>query len=368
MSIARSLSPFPSRTIALYTARMFLVRTFAVLAMLVLVLQALDMLGESGKILAQPGNGQDDLWTYVGLRIPQIVARFLPFAVLLGTLITLVQLNQNSEVVIFKSGGISAHQILAPLMIASLGVALVSFVFNERVLTRANRTLDAWQAAEYGPIPRGSDVQLNVWVRDGDDLIHADAVAGRGPATRLRGVTIYERSGGRLDSILSAQAAAPVGQGWRLDKITRFTVASGKTETLPSATVATGISPDRFTLSEVDPDQLNFLELHRAIGNLKAAGRPVGPLEAALHHKISGPLSALLMPLLGAVAGFGLARSGKLFVRIVLGMGLGFAYFVGDNFALAMGNLGAIPPLLAAWAPFLLFYLIGESVLFRTEE
>src|SRR3546814_8796930 len=48
--------------------------------------------------------------------------------------------------------------------------------------------------------------------------------------------------------------------GWRLDKITRFTVASGKTETLPSATVATGISPARFTLSEVDPDQLNFLE------------------------------------------------------------------------------------------------------------
>src|SRR3546814_11530543 len=72
--------------------------------------RSLDMLGESGKILAQPGNGQDDLWTYVGLRIPQIVARFLPFAVLLGTLITLVQLNQNSEVVIFKSGGISAHQ------------------------------------------------------------------------------------------------------------------------------------------------------------------------------------------------------------------------------------------------------------------
>src|SRR3546814_2536274 len=84
--------------------------------------------------------GQDDLWTYVGLRIPQIVARFLPFAVLLGTLITLVQLNQNSEVVIFKSGGISAHQILAPLMIASLGVALVSFVFNERVLTRDRKS------------------------------------------------------------------------------------------------------------------------------------------------------------------------------------------------------------------------------------
>ena len=39
-----------------------------------------------------------------------------------------------------------------------------------------------------------------------------------------------------------------------------------------------------------------------------------------------------------------------------------------DSFALAMGNLGAYPPFLAAWAPFLLFLLIGEAVLLRTEE
>ena len=31
------------------------------------------------------------------------------------------------------------------------------------------------------------------------------------------------------------------------------------------------------------------------------------------------------MPLLGAVAAFGIARSGKLFVRAVIGMALGFA-------------------------------------------
>ena len=74
------------------------------------------------------------------------------------------------------------------------------------------------------------------------------------------------------------------------------------------------------------------------------------------------------MPLLGAVAGFGLARSGRLLVRAVLGMGLGFLYFVVDNFALAMGNLGAYPPLLAAWGAFLLFLLIGELILVRSEE
>jgi lipopolysaccharide export system permease protein len=52
----------------------------------------------------------------------------------------------------------------------------------------------------------------------------------------------------------------------------------------------------------------------------------------------------------------------------VVGMALGFAYFVFDNAALAMGNFGGYPPFIAAWAPFLLFLLIGETVLIRTEE
>ena len=67
---------------------------------------------------------------------------------------------------------------------------------------------------------------------------------------------------------------------------------------------------------------------------------------------------------------FAMARAllGRLFIRAVIGMALGFAYFVADNFGLAMGNLGAYPPLLAAWGPFFLFLLIGETVLIQTEE
>ena len=41
---------FPSRNITMYMARLFVVRSFAVLMMLVLVLMTLDLLGESGKI------------------------------------------------------------------------------------------------------------------------------------------------------------------------------------------------------------------------------------------------------------------------------------------------------------------------------
>jgi lipopolysaccharide export system permease protein len=363
-----NVSFFASRTITFYMARMFVIRFVAVLAALTIVLMALDLLGESGDILAYQGNGDHELWVYVTLRTPQIIQRFLPFAALLATLITFVTLNQNSEIISMKAAGISAHQILAPLVVASIGVAAISFVFNERVVARATATLTTWQDANYGPIPKDKGVVVNIWVRDGDDLIHADQASGRGVRTRLDTVTLYDRDGGRLIAIVKGPRAIQHGHGWRIADASRFDVAKGVTAKLPYYDFAQGVTPDRFTLASVDPAAKSIFQLGDAINDLDAAGRPTGPLQAGWWHKLSGPISTLLMPLLAAIAAFGLARSGHLFIRAVLGMALGFAYFVADNFALAMGNLGAYPPLLAAWAPLLLFLMIGETVLIRTEE
>ncbi len=359
---------FPSRTMTLYMARLFLVRTFAILAGLVIVLQALDLLAESGKILSVAGNGEGEVWRYVGLRAPQIVATFLPFSVLLGTILTLAQMNQNSEVIAMKAAGLSAHQVLAPLVVAALGVAIVSFGFNDRVVSRATAVLSQWQDVEYGPMPIDRGDRTNVWVLAGDDLLEANQVQGKGDQVRLGSVTFFERRNGALQGVVTAATGRRFEDGWRLDNAKRFDVNGGGTTALGNVVVARGVRPDQLTLADVDPDALSFGGLYAAIGDLKASGRPTKALEGSLWHKLAGPLSAILMPILGAVAGFGLARSGQLFVRAVIGMGLGFAYFVADNFALAMGNLGAYPPFLAAWAPFLLFLLIGEAVLFRTEE
>ena len=359
---------FPSRRIALYLARLFLLRSLAVLAGLVVILQTLDLLGESGKILAYAGNGDAEVWRYVSLRLPQLIARFLPFAVLLGTLIALAGLNQNSEIISMKAAGISAHQIIAPLMIACLAVAAFSFVFNERIVTRATATLDSWQDVDYGPVPRDSGIKPNIWVRFGDDLIFARQVIGYGQSARLNGITIYDRAGETLVGIVEAKSAAREGDHWRLRDLSTFDVASGRVSRSDSIEYGRGLDPAQFTLAKVNPDDRDLPTLRSDIAELKEAGRPTDALEAGMWHKISGPLSVILMPLLAAVAAFGLARSGQLFVRAVIGMALGFAYFVADNFALAMGNLGAYPPAFAAWAPFALFLLIGEAVLIRTEE
>ena len=361
---------FPSRRLTIYLAKTFAVRIVAVLAMLVLVLQMLDLLSQSGNILAYPGNGESELLTYVSLRIPQLVARFLPYSVLLATIITLATLNQNSEVVAMKAAGLSAHQILAPLILTASVVALCSFAFNERIVTRATSTLKAWEAAEYGPIPDGPVSKASLYFTDGNDVLMATRVSGRGAASVLHDVSFYQRDDN--DMIIRqvrADRAVFAGPGWRLDDARSFDVTAASQTTLEAPlVVAEGVGLDQLTLSRVDPDAEPLAQLSQSIDTLEAAGRRTSELKAKWWHKISGPLSAVLMPLLGAVAGFGLARSGHLFTRAVIGMALGFAYFVVDNAALAMGSFGGYPPLLAAWGPFFLFLLVGETVLVRTEE
>ncbi len=363
-----NLGFFPSRPIAFYMARLFVVRSLAVLAMLVVVLMTLDLLGNSGDILAVAGNGDAELWRYVGLRLPQLVNRFLPFSILLGALITLVTLNQNSEIVSMKAAGISAHQIIAPLILAASLFALVHFVFSERIVTRANAALDAWEAADWGPVPPGTEVQSNVSLAHGDDLIFVRQVSGRGAGVRLDDITVYERAGGTLRRITRARHGRHAGNGWALTGVTLFDLDSGRQTEAASLAFGPDITPDQFTLARVDPDEQDFMTLRRSIAALAAADRPVKALQANLWRKIAAPMSSILMPLLGAIAAFGLARSGQVFARAVIGMALGFAYFVADNFALAMGNFGAYPPFLAAWGPFLLFALVGEAVLIRSEE
>jgi lipopolysaccharide export system permease protein len=150
---------------------LYVSRSLAVLLSLSIVLMMLNLLSESGKILAVAGNGEHELWTYVGYRFPQLLAFAFPFSFLLGALITFTTLNQSSEVVAMKAAGLSAHQLLAPLIAASAVLAGVSFAFNELVVVNGTRQLSAWQDNDYKAVPPDSGIISNVWVTAGADLV-----------------------------------------------------------------------------------------------------------------------------------------------------------------------------------------------------
>src|SRR3546814_5120743 len=102
-------------------------------------------------------------------------------------------------------------------------------------------------------------------------------------------------------SMLSADSARAVaGGGWEMTNARRFMRRSGTVEPLGTIVAAKNVRPDQFTLAQVDGDALPFLQLRSAIPDLEAAGRPVDALKGVLWDTISGPLSAILMPLLAA--------------------------------------------------------------------
>ena len=241
---------FPSRTVTFYLARVFIVRIVAMLFVFVLVLQMLDLLGQTGKILAYPGNGQAALWHYVALHAPYYCSRFLPYSVLLASIITLATLNQNSEVIAMKSAGMSAHQVLAPLLLTALAVSVVSLAFNELVVTRTTATLHAWSDANFGPIPTEADIRRNVYLADGTDILTASTVTGSGKNMVMNNVTFYHRDAkGMIAEQIRSPRATFADPGWQLESPTQFSVEFARSEKIEPLVVAPGVTPDKVSIS-----------------------------------------------------------------------------------------------------------------------
>ena len=360
----------PSRTLARYMVRMHLSRFFGILIGLTAILQLLVLMAVSDEIMAAEGATWVSLVSFVGMRAPQLISQFAPFAGLLATLLTLATLNQHSEVVIMKANGLSAHRILLPLGIASFIIAVAHFVFNETIVVKANAELEYWEAHDYAvDLPANTGLAGRTWLKEGNTIALVEAVSQIRNRIVLDKVTLFERDPkGRLTGMVRADFAWHQDGKWTLYEVRRFDTKSHELSISATQDWPIPTRPERFLALTVKPDHVSFPELWHSMKELEKDGLPTDRLMASYLHKIAGPASTLLMPLLAAVAAFGVTRAGNLAMRIVFGMALGFSFFVADNFMRAMGEFGVAPPFLAAWAPFLLFLLVGYSVIFYTEE
>jgi len=360
----------PSRTLALYMVKMYLGRFLGILIGLTAVLQFLDLLATSDVIMKADGATWTSLASYVGLRAPQLISQFAPFAALIATLLTLATLNQHSEVVIMKACGLSSHKILLPMGMASLLIGGAHFAFNETIVVKGTAELEYWAENDYAvDLPPNAALAGRVWIKEENNIILAEAVSSLGERLVLDKVFIFERDDERkLQAMVRADFAWYQDNEWTLHEVRRFDATSHKLTVFPTQNWDIQTRPERFLALTVKPNHVSFITLWNSIQKLKQEGLPTDRPMSSFMQKFAAPASTLLMPLLAAVAAFGVHRAGSLAIRLVFGMALGFSFFVADNFMLAMGEFGVAPPFLAAWAPFILFLLLGYSVIFQTEE
>src|ERR1051325_11135524 len=116
-----------TRTLDWYLGKAFTAWIVAVMIALLAILQVLDLIGESNKILAAPRATEASLWRYAALHLPMLASEFLPFGVLLAALITLTRLAYASEIIIMKSCGMSPHRLLVPMMAVAGLCATIHF-------------------------------------------------------------------------------------------------------------------------------------------------------------------------------------------------------------------------------------------------
>lgn len=315
--------------------------------------------------------------TYYLNFIPQIVLDVAPLAVLIAVLVLLTLLERRLELTVLKAAGISIFRVAVPIVLLAATMAALLFSLEETVVPEANRKVRYYLAVIKGQDPSHAySAPDRQWVfsRDGHALYN---FLRFDPSRReLIGLTEYRFDPGTFDllSVMYADSVAwrngswVASHGW-----VRVIRADGSDEFRKlGRPVEAGIpeSPHYFAQEYRSPGELSLLQLRLYIRRLQDSGYRPTPLMVRWYQKVTYPLSALIMVLLGLP--YGLNRGGGRKATPMVGVGLavvlGVVYFVLVAILGKMGEAGILPPVVAAWSPVLLalLYSINRLTTVRT--
>jgi lipopolysaccharide export LptBFGC system permease protein LptF len=109
-----------------------------------------------------------------------------------------------------------------------------------------------------------------------------------------------------------------------------------------------------FTTQSPDPDFMSYTQLRAYTERLQASGLDVVKQQVALWRKVSFPFVTIIMTLLAVPFAVTIGRSGAM-AGIAAAIAIAIVYWTTISVFAAMGSGGLIAPLIAAWAPNLLF-------------
>ena len=364
-------------TLSRYIARQFTLAVLAMIGLLSGVVALFDFIELLRRAISQPLATFGIISAIAALRLPFVAMQILPFAVLLGGIIAFWRLTKSSELVVARAAGLSAWEFLAgPLICALLfGVAATTLVspLSSVLLARAE-TLDTAYLRT-----TGNTVDLNgnqLWLRqsdhalqpDGIAIIHVLRVGMQGGALSGTGVSVFRLT---ADDQLLQRIEAPqvtlMDGAWRLQdaRVIAPDLLPSEPHTLG---LPTDLSIDRVQESFASPDTLSFWDLPGFIALLQRAG--FSTIRHRLHFQslLALPLLAGTMALVAAGFSMRPARRGGTARMIGSGAVAGFALFMVSQIAQEFGSSGALPTVLAAWAPAAVGLMLALSLLLHLED
>nr|WP_283949474.1 LPS export ABC transporter permease LptG [Limobrevibacterium gyesilva] len=362
---------------SLYIARVF---AFAVLSMLS-ALTALVGLFDFIELLRRSATKPEATFAIVAqiaaLRLPWMSMQILPFAVLLGGILAFWRLTRSSELIVARASGVSAWQFLAAPVLCAIalgGFATTAISPVSAVMRARAEALDnVYLKTGGGPLALAGG---QLWLRQADRLLdlqgvailHASGVALKDGALSAEGISVFRLdSRDRLLQRIEARRASLDSGVWTLEEARTITP-----DHLPDAPrqiqLPTNMTVERVQESFASPDTFSVWALPGFISLLERSGFSAIRHRLQFQTLLALPLLAGTMSLLAAGFSMRPSRRGGVARMIGSGVAAGFALFVVSKVAEEFGQSGALPPVLAAWAPAASGLMLAVALLLHLED
>jgi len=314
------------------------------------------------------------LTRYFYFRTPQFVYYVIPMSVLVSTLVTIGLLTKNSELLVMRACGISLYRAALPLLICGVLASGLLYVMQERVLVSSNREADKLERTIRHWPEIATALNRRWMVGTNGEMYHYDFFDQRlnrftnllvyrldEDKWRLRGVT---RANDAV--VVAAPAPDPNGRrwtgryGWTREMVRgEATAPTGEEQAEvkyePFTERELSLEPSSyFKTEEPNGDLMTYEQLSEYISRLDASGANVVPWRVDLARKVAFPFVTVIMTILAVPFAVTTGRKGAMY-GIGIGIALAITYIVALSVFAALGKGGALPPLLAAWSPNLLF-------------
>jgi LPS export ABC transporter permease LptF/LPS export ABC transporter permease LptG len=283
-----------------------------------------------------------------------------PVVVLITTLVAFGLLSRSNEVIAAKASGVSLYRMAVPVLLAASAIAGLCMVLQSSVLPYSNA-----RAAEYRDEIRGNQ-KVRTFRRADEQWLY-----GQGgylyhfqffdqARDTLQQLHVFQLDLEKLEITGRLYAASAqyvdgewvVRDGW-LRRFEKARVTDLRTLTGPVA-VDLPETPEFFSTELKPPEEMNREQLAEFVQRLSDAGQETTRYEVQLHSKLAGPGAALVMAFVALPFAFRLGRRGALY-GIGIALAIGMVYFALNAFFVTLGNAGALPPMIAVWAPNVLF-------------
>ena len=307
------------------------------------------------------------IFSYVALSIPGHVYEIVPIAVLIGSMYTMGQLSENSELTVIRSSGFSIKRIAYTLSLTGLFFTLFTFAVGDLVTPITEKKAQQIKITAKDAIVT-QEFKSGLWIKDNNSFINIEHVL---PDSSLSEIHIYEFDKTfRLRTITNAKKGSFKNSEWKLDDInqTIFDKDKVSTNSLKSAIWKSLIKPEMMNVLLVSPEKMSSISLINFIKYLKNNKQKVTKYEVALWGKLIYPLASIVMVLFAIPFGFFQERSGGKNLKIFLGILIGIFYQIMNSSFRYIGLLNDWQPLTCALMPTLIFFLVGMVMIYKIEH